>query len=69
MTPDGALGLAALEAFGWVWIVAADLLAHVNRLKVRLTQLFRGDRAAAGRLWHWLRTVLKTIWGAETKGV
>jgi hypothetical protein len=69
VAPHGALGLAALGAVGRIWIVAADLLAHADRLKVRLTQVLRGDRAAAGRLWRRLRTVLKTIRGAEMKGV
>jgi hypothetical protein len=64
----GGLGLAALGAVGRIWIVAADLLAHADRLKLRLAQVLRGDRAAAGRLWRRLRTVLKTIRGAEIKG-
>ncbi len=67
-THHGALGRAVLGAFGRFWIVAADLLAHADRLKVRLTQVLRGDRAAAERLWRRLRTVLKTIRGAEIKG-
>ena len=64
----GGFGLAALAAFGRIWIVAADLLAHADRVTLRLAQVLRGDRAAAGRLWRRLRTVVKTIRGAEIKG-
>jgi hypothetical protein len=67
--PAGALGLAALGAFGRIWIVAADLLVHADRLKVRLTQVLRGDRSAAGRLWRRLHAIVKMIRGAEMKGV
>lgn len=63
-----AFGRAALGALGRVWIVAADLAAHTDRLTLRLAQVLRGDRAAAGRLWRRLRTIVKTIRGAEIKG-
>ncbi len=43
-------------------------VANADRLNVRLAQILRGDRAAAGRLWRRVRTVLKTIRGAEIKG-
>jgi len=68
-TRGGAFGLAVLGVLGRVWIVAADLLAHGDRLRARLTQVLRGDRAAARRLLRRLRTVLKTIRGTEMKGV
>jgi hypothetical protein len=64
----GAFGRAALGALGRVWIVAADLAAHADRLTLRLAQALRGDRAAAGRLWRRLRTIVKTIRGAQIKG-
>jgi hypothetical protein len=64
----GAFGRAALGALGRIWIVAADVAAHADRLTLRLAQVLRGDRAAAGRLWRRLRTIVKTIRGAEIKG-
>ena len=67
VTSHGKLGRAALGTLGRIWIVAADLLAHADRLNVRLAQILRGDRAAAGRLRRRVRTVLKTIRGAEIK--
>jgi len=66
--PARGAGLVALAAAGRLWIVAADVFGHTDRLRLRVAQALRGDREAVDRLRSRAGRAWKTIRGSPAAG-